>query len=70
MDLGTIDDLVAAGEARLEGDRKAFDQLRSALVVGFTPDFELLPGTKPTAAAQPAVHDPLQAGEPADASGG
>ena len=65
----TFDDRVATGKARLEGERKGFDQLRSALV-RFTPDFERLLGRKPTSAAQPAAHDPLQADEAADTSGG
>jgi alkyl sulfatase BDS1-like metallo-beta-lactamase superfamily hydrolase len=41
----TFDELEAAGKARLEGDRAPFDQVRSMLEV-FTPDFEVLPGTK------------------------
>ena len=55
MGLATFDDLIAAGKAKFEGDRKRFDQLRSILVA-FTPDFEILPGTaakKPTKAPKP-----------------
>lgn len=36
--------LVAAGKATFEGDRKPFEQLMAAMTI-FTPNFELLPGT-------------------------
>jgi alkyl sulfatase BDS1-like metallo-beta-lactamase superfamily hydrolase len=42
----TFDDQIKAGKAKLVGDRKPYDQLKSILVQ-FTPDFEVLPGTKP-----------------------
>ena len=48
----TFDDLIAAGKSKFEGNRKPFDQLRGILVQ-FTPDFELMPGTKPAKAATP-----------------
>jgi hypothetical protein len=53
--VNTFDDLVKDGKAKFEGDRKPFDQLRS-LMVSFTPNFEILPGTaakKPTPGAKP-----------------
>ena len=63
MGLASFDDLIGAGKAKFEGDRKGFDQLRSILVA-FTPDFEILPGTaakKPTKAPKPfEVLDLLQ----------
>jgi alkyl sulfatase BDS1-like metallo-beta-lactamase superfamily hydrolase len=65
----TFDQLIAEGKAKFEGDRKPFDLLRSALV-RFTPDFELLPGTKPVKAVPSAKKDPFEADEPADTSGG
>jgi alkyl sulfatase BDS1-like metallo-beta-lactamase superfamily hydrolase len=40
----TFDDLLKDGKASFDGDRKPFDQLRT-LLVKFTPDFEILPGT-------------------------
>jgi linear primary-alkylsulfatase len=40
----SFDDLIKAGRAKFDGDRTGFDQLRSILVL-FTPDFEILPGT-------------------------
>ncbi len=55
MGLASFDDLIKAGKAKFDGDRKGFDQLRSILVP-FTPDFEILPGTapkKPTNAPKP-----------------
>jgi alkyl sulfatase BDS1-like metallo-beta-lactamase superfamily hydrolase len=51
----SFDDLLATGKARFEGDRSGFDRLRSILVP-FTPDFEILPGTAakvPTSAPKP-----------------
>jgi alkyl sulfatase BDS1-like metallo-beta-lactamase superfamily hydrolase len=52
MGAASFDQLVASGKAKFEGDRKPFDQLRS-LLVPFTPDFEVLPGTAPKAKATP-----------------
>jgi len=46
MGRSTFDDLIAAGKAKFEGNRAGFDQLRSILLP-FTPDFEILPGTAP-----------------------
>ena len=46
MGVASFDDLIASGKAKFEGDRKPFDQLR-AVLVPFTPDFEVLPGTAP-----------------------
>jgi len=41
----TFDALIAQGKAKFDGDRKPFEQLKSTLTI-FTPDFELMPGTK------------------------
>jgi alkyl sulfatase BDS1-like metallo-beta-lactamase superfamily hydrolase len=66
----TFDDLVKEGKAKLEGDRRPFDLIRSALT-RFVPDFELVPGTtKPVKATPPAVKDPFEMPAPADTSGG
>ncbi|HRI18036.1 MAG TPA: alkyl sulfatase dimerization domain-containing protein [Burkholderiaceae bacterium] len=51
MGVSTFDKLLEAGKAKFEGDRKAFDQLRS-LMVPFTPTFEILPGTSAKATAR------------------
>ena len=48
----SFDDLIKAGKAKFDGDRTGFDQLRSILVP-FTPDFEILPGTAPQQSANP-----------------
>jgi len=50
MGASTFEALIAAGKAKFEGDTKGFDQLRTSLV-GFTPDFEILPGTAAKAPA-------------------
>ena len=55
MGRASFDDLINAGKAKFVGNRTGFDQLRSILVP-FTPDFEILPGTrakKPTPAPKP-----------------
>ncbi|MGF1700347.1 MBL fold metallo-hydrolase [Photobacterium makurazakiensis] len=41
----TLDEQIENGKAKLDGDRKPIDQLKSMLA-SFTPDFELMPGTK------------------------
>ena len=65
----TFDDLVAAGKAKLEGDRKPLDQIRSALVQ-FDPVFEVLPGTKPSKPGTAPTTDPFEQAEPASTAGG
>ncbi|RZT97901.1 alkyl/aryl-sulfatase [Rivibacter subsaxonicus] len=69
MGASSFDDLLKAGKAKFDGDRKPFDQLRS-IVVAFTPDFEILPGTaatKPSAAGKafevPDLLPPESAGD-------
>ncbi len=46
MGRASFDDLIAQGKAKFVGNRTGFDQLRASLVL-FTPDFEILPGTRP-----------------------
>lgn len=60
MGLASFDDLIEAGKAKFDGDRAGFDQLRSILVP-FTPDFEILPGTAPKKAAE--APKPFELGE-------
>jgi alkyl sulfatase BDS1-like metallo-beta-lactamase superfamily hydrolase len=55
----TLDDQIAAGKAKLVGDRKPYDQLKGILV-RFSPDFEIMPGTKP---AKPALPPALSTSE-------
>jgi hypothetical protein len=65
----TFDDLLKAGKAKFDGNRKPFDQLRGILVQ-FSPVFEIMPGTMaPTPATQPAK-DPFEQAEPASSAGG
>ncbi|MCU0232756.1 MAG: MBL fold metallo-hydrolase [Thermoanaerobaculales bacterium] len=65
MGVASFDDLIAAGKATFEGDRTGFDQLRSILVP-FTPDFEILPGSAPERPSDPPkpfeLRDLLQPG--------
>jgi alkyl sulfatase BDS1-like metallo-beta-lactamase superfamily hydrolase len=61
MGVASFDDLIRAGKARFEGDRTGFDRLRSILVM-FTPDFEIMPGTRPQKATTPPK--PFQAPTP------
>jgi len=59
----TFDALVAQGKAKFDGDRKPFDQLKSTLTI-FTPDFELMPGTKPKNPTLVKAHqDPFEVQE-------
>ena len=59
MGRASFDDLITAGKAKFEGDRTGFDQLRSILVP-FTPDFEILPGT--AAKQAPKAPKPFEVG--------
>ena len=52
MGQASFDDLIASGKARFEGNRSGFDRLR-AILVPFTPDFEILPGTAAKASMSP-----------------
>ena len=68
MGASSFDDLIKAGKAKFEGDRKPFDQLRSLMVV-FHPNFEMLPGTAPKAPS--ALPKPFEVPDllPPDAAG-
>jgi alkyl sulfatase BDS1-like metallo-beta-lactamase superfamily hydrolase len=66
----TFDKLQAEGKAKFDGDRKPFDQLRTA-ITRFNPLFEILPGTSaPAKDAAPMAKDPFEVDEPANTSGG
>ncbi len=64
-----LDDLLETGKAKLEGNRKPFDQFRSALVQ-FDPVFELLPGTKPSKPVTAPAKEPFEQPEPPSSAGG
>ena len=65
----TFDSLLSAGKAKMDGDRKPFDQLRS-IIERFSPDFEIMPGTKPAKAITHQAKDPFEAHSFADSTGG
>lgn len=67
--LVTFPELVQQGKVMLEGDAGIFAQLQSVLVQ-FSPDFEILPGTKAAAAAVSTEHDAFEQMEPASSAGG
>ena len=56
MGVASFDQLADDGKARFEGDRAIIDTLRY-LMVTFTPDFEILPGTAPTKSQVPPRHE-------------
>jgi linear primary-alkylsulfatase len=69
MGSATFDDLIVNGKAKFEGNRRPFDQLRE-LLVQFTPDFEMMPGTKPVKAATPPAMAPFEQADLARSDGG
>jgi len=69
MGHASFQDLVASGKAKLKGNRAPVELLQT-LLVQFTPDFEIMPGTKAPAPAQPPAHKPFAQPQPADSSGG
>jgi alkyl sulfatase BDS1-like metallo-beta-lactamase superfamily hydrolase len=70
MGANTFDDLIRDGKAKFDGDRRPFDQLRG-LLVAFTPDFEILPGTAASKTAGAADPNPFDVPDlaPATAAG-
>ena len=54
----TFDALLSAGKATFQGDRKPFDQLRASMVQ-FSPDFEMMPGTKAVKPGPGSAKDPF-----------
>lgn len=67
--LTTFPALIGEGKAKLEGDPRVFEQLKSTLVE-FTLDFEIMPGTHPAKAARSSDQDVFEQPQPADTSGG
>ena len=70
MGVSTFDDLIKAGKAKFEGDRKPYEQIKGILVT-FTPNFEILPGTAAAKTATSPDTNPLKVPDlmPADAAG-
>jgi alkyl sulfatase BDS1-like metallo-beta-lactamase superfamily hydrolase len=65
MGAASFDQLATEGKAKFDGDRTIIGKLRD-LMVTFTPDFEILPGTAPTQRQVPpgrsfALPDPIPA---------
>jgi alkyl sulfatase BDS1-like metallo-beta-lactamase superfamily hydrolase len=48
MGMATLDDKIKAGKAKLKGNKKPYDELKNMLTT-FSIDFELIPGTLPSA---------------------
>jgi len=69
MGQASFQDLVASGKAKLKGNGAPVELLQT-LLVQFTPDFEIMPGTKAPAPAQPPANKPFAQPQPADSSGG
>ena len=67
MGAANFDDQIAAGKAKLNGNKDVYEQLKSTLVQ-FELGFELMPGTGD--ASLSPKRTPFQQDEPADTSGG
>jgi alkyl sulfatase BDS1-like metallo-beta-lactamase superfamily hydrolase len=67
MGAANFDDQIAAGKAKLDGNKDVYEQLKSTLVQ-FELGFELMPGTGD--ASLSPKRTPFQQDEPADTSGG
>ena len=65
MGTTTLDDLLSAGKAKLDGDRQPYEKLK-AILVQFNPLFEIMPGTAP--AKRAALPDPIAFRQPEPAS--
>lgn len=66
--IATFPALIGEGKVKLEGDAQVLVRLQS-LLVQFTPDFEILPGSKPAESVTPTENS-FEQPEPADTSGG
>ena len=64
----TFETLIAAGKAKVKGDLKPLKQLGSILVQ-FTPDFEIMPGTIPARPAPKAEKNTFKQPQPASTAG-
>ena len=76
MGAATFGDLVNSGKIKLVGKRAVVDQLQ-AMLVQFSPDFEIMPGTKAapksptsTPSTQPASSHPFEQKSLAESAGG
>jgi len=72
MGAATFGDLVNGGKIKLVGKRAVIEQLQ-AMLVQFSADFEIMPGTKapaPAPSAPPASSHPFEQKPLADSVGG
>jgi alkyl sulfatase BDS1-like metallo-beta-lactamase superfamily hydrolase len=67
--LTTLPALIDEGKVTLAGDPKPLGQLRS-LLVEFTPDFEIMPGTHPAKVVPSSQKDAFEQPQPAETAGG
>jgi alkyl sulfatase BDS1-like metallo-beta-lactamase superfamily hydrolase len=67
--LSTFPALVSEGKVTLEGDATILQSLQE-LLVEFTADFELLPGTSSAPSAQAGDSDVFEQPQPASSAGG
>ncbi|MCU0524679.1 MAG: MBL fold metallo-hydrolase [Elainella sp. Prado103] len=65
----TFQALISSGQAKLEGNPTVLKQLQS-LLVQFTPDFEIMPGTHPVKGTILPEQDIFNQTEPASSAGG
>ncbi|WP_206603270.1 alkyl/aryl-sulfatase [Leptolyngbya ohadii] len=67
--LNTFPALIGEGKVKLEGNPAVFEQLKSILVE-FTPNFDIMPGTRPAKTETPSDKDVFAQPQPANTSGG
>jgi alkyl sulfatase BDS1-like metallo-beta-lactamase superfamily hydrolase len=68
LTVATFAGLAAEGQASLQGDGAILERLNSVLME-FTSDFEILPGTKPATGDGSAERDLFEQPEPASSAG-
>ena len=67
--VSTFPILAEEGKVRLEGDASIVQKLQDVLVQ-FSSDFEILPGTLPASEPQDRKHDLFEQPEPSSSAGG
>ena len=67
--ISTFPDLAGAGKVKLNGDASLIQKLQD-LLVQFSSDFEILPGTKPAKQPQAGDRDLFEQPEPSSSAGG
>ena len=65
----TMAALASEGKAKLVGDATILQTLQEVLVQ-FSPNFEIMPGTLAASPTEPSDHDPLEQPQPASSAGG